>query len=182
MDYEIARRIILGRIIRSAQAAGRPCNPRSLTADQDDQLQNGLAHTWVYCQANRDSHPDWDDRECTVKAAVLGAKRITRPIVPREPHYRDAMDYVSPDDDVYHLPSHAGRARRESCELSDEELVETILPEPLQPIARLAIAGLKQSAIARRRGCSRNTVVTRMREIRQAIRDHAADRQPAIGE
>ena len=155
--------------------------------DRDDAAQIAMSHAWQRFTELATSKPELTIEERAVLAARYGAWRTDRPVTiePRPFRYVDALDYVSPDCDLFHLPSHAGRQRywlmtvSESVELPAKERDAMIakLPAKLRPYATLAAQGRTQRKIADGLGECLDTVVRRMRAVKSAIADMISERE-----
>lgn len=175
--YRLMSRIIASRLRRRYDDG----------PDRDDACQTAMAHAWQYFTELATAKPELSIEERAVLAARRGTWRADRPVTtePRPFRYRDAMDYVSDTDELFHLPAHAGKQRywlmsaSEAVTLPPAERDAMIakLPANLRPYATLAAQGVTQTRIAERRGESRDTVVRRMRAVRAAIADMIAERE-----
>jgi len=156
------RTACLAAIRRQERTTGIRYSP----GERDELVAVGLAFAWQFYAGS-----SIENRLQRVKTAARhGRLRMYRQFVQtREPHYRDAMDYVAKTD-IETLPAHAGRVRRDSCDATIDELVAT-LPSELQPFARLRIAGCGIVDIAKRRCVSPRTVNHRLAELRKAINE-----------
>lgn len=155
--------------------------------DRDDACQTAMAHAWTYFETLATTKPELTIEERAVLAAKRGSWECRRPVTiePRPFRYKDALDYVSADDGLFHLPSHAGRQRywlmtaSEAVELPPAERDSMIsqLPAQLRPYATLAAQGVTQAKIAERRGECERTVRNRLRDVKAAIADMIAERE-----
>lgn len=176
--YDTIHRLIASRLRRRIEPARL-----------DDAIQTATVHAWSEWTKLATTRPELDEGERAILAARSGCFRWARRVSaePRQKHYRDAMDYVSPDTDVFHLPAHAGKVSYRDLSANDAAALEPAerdamiaqLPAQLRPYATLAAQGVTQSKIAERRGESHKTAKRRLAAVKTAIRELAAARQAA---